>query len=71
MELTKFEVSSEQLSTVKPIKPKSLENTPLIYVDNQSDLQKLLKDISEVREIAVDLEHHSYRTFQVKIFYII
>lgn len=67
IELTKFEVPAGQLTNVNPIKPKSLENTPLIYVDNNLNLQKLLKDISEVKEIAVDLEHHSYRTFQVKI----
>lgn len=74
IELSKFEVPAGQMVNVIPIKPKSLENTPLIYVENIADLQNLLKDIGEVKEIAVDLEHHSYRTFQVykfKSFYFV
>lgn len=67
IELMKFEAPPDQLKSMKPIKPKSLENTPLVYLDKPSDLQALLRDLSEVHEIAVDLEHHSYRTFQVNL----
>lgn len=69
VELMKFEPPPDQLKPVKPTKPKSIDDTQLVYVDKPSHLQTLLSDLSGVREIAVDLEHHSYRTFQVNFIF--
>jgi exosome complex exonuclease RRP6 len=33
------------------------------YVDNDSDFEQMLRSLSGVTELAVDLEHHSYYTF--------
>ncbi len=38
-----------------------LEETPLTYVDTPEALHSLAAALSAVREIAVDLEAHSYR----------
>lgn len=66
-ELNKFEVPPSQLTQKTPIQPKCLEDTPLIYVDTVKQLKQLVEtELAGVTEIAVDLEHHSYRTFQVR-----
>ncbi|VDD79489.1 unnamed protein product [Mesocestoides corti] len=43
--------------------PLPLEETPLIFVDSTVTLESMLMELSSEQEIAVDLEHHSYRTF--------
>lgn len=63
-ELDRFEVPNEQLQKKKPIKYKDLEETPLIRVETKSDLKSMIEDLKKHKEIAVDLEHHSYRSFQ-------
>ena len=64
-ELDKFEPNDIYLAKVTPIEPLKLENTPLIHVVNEIELKELLSDLKEVKEFSMDLEHHSYRTFQV------
>ncbi len=65
-ELNKFEVPSVLLQQKTPMKPKRLEETELMYVDNVKQLKQLMEtELVGVTELAVDLEHHSYRTFQV------
>lgn len=64
VELDKFEPSEMQLKSGKIIEAIDLEQTPYVYVDNDSKLKQLLDDLNQSNEIAVDLEHHSYRTFQ-------
>lgn len=34
-----------------------------LFVDNMSNLKKMMKHLKTVDEIAIDLEHHSYRSF--------
>lgn len=63
-ELNKFEPLVNQMCKVEPVEPKSIETTPLKYVNSEATLKELLEDIRKVKEISVDLEHHSYRTFQ-------
>lgn len=53
----------EYPTVVEPIKYKGLDNTPFLYVDNEEDFNKMKAHLSEVDEIAIDLEHHNYRTF--------
>ncbi|XP_045509805.1 exosome component 10 isoform X2 [Colias croceus] len=42
----------------------SLENTKLTYIDTESQVDALVEHLRQVDEIAVDVEHHSYRTYQ-------
>jgi len=48
----------------EPQLPGSLEDTPLTYVNSLEQLQELQEQLTSVKEFAVDLEHHSYRSFQ-------
>lgn len=42
----------------------SLEDTPITFVNTEEELVKLANKLQEVREIAIDLEAHQYRSFQ-------
>ncbi|KAG8886672.1 exosome nuclease subunit [Tulasnella sp. 332] len=46
-----------------PHHPESFESTPFTWVDTPSALAGLLTKLKVTREIAVDLEHHDYRTY--------
>lgn len=46
-----------------PIPPKTFENTPFTWVSTQQELNALLSKLRQASEIAVDLEHHSYRSY--------
>lgn len=63
-ELNKFEPSPTQLSKSNVIESLKMEETPLVYVDTEAALKNMIAELAEVTEIAVDVEHHSYRTFQ-------
>lgn len=63
-ELSKFVPNSAQLTKGTITKPKDLEQTELMFVDKIADLNAMVKELLDVTEIAVDVEHHSYRTFQ-------
>lgn len=63
-ELNKFVVPAEQLVKAEVEKPKKTEETVLGFIDTEEKLKKMLEELRNVKELAVDLEHHSYRTFQ-------
>lgn len=63
-ELSKFTPNMWQLTKADVTKPKELSKTTLVYVDKENDLNAMLKELQEAKEIAIDVEHHSYRTFQ-------
>lgn len=63
-ELDLFTPVGSQLCKSEPKMYKSLEETPLILIERPPDLKMLIKDLKRYKEIAVDLEHHSYRSFQ-------
>lgn len=46
-----------------PCPPKAFEDTPFTWVATPEDLASLLQKLRQVSEIAVDLEHHSYRSY--------
>lgn len=64
IELQKFAPNEEQLKNHNVIKPLELALTPLMHVNNAKDLKVLMHELATAKEIAVDVEHHSYRTFQ-------
>lgn len=45
------------------VPPRSFEETPFTWIDTQDGLLNLLDKLRVAPEIAVDLEHHSYRSF--------
>jgi len=45
------------------IPPTDLEENELIWVDNISSLRAMLKELRQASEIAIDLEHHDYRSY--------
>ncbi|KAI0739418.1 hypothetical protein C8Q80DRAFT_1198600 [Daedaleopsis nitida] len=46
-----------------PVPPKSFEETPFTWISTPEDFAKLLDKLQVATEIAIDLEHHNYRTF--------
>ncbi|GBM57592.1 Exosome component 10 [Araneus ventricosus] len=63
-EIEKFQPQEELFEEVEPVLPKPLDETPLVIVKTEEQLKKMCDELSKVNEIAVDLEHHSYRSFQ-------
>lgn len=64
LEIEKFEPSDELMIKVEPKVPENMDNFPFSYIDTVDKLKSMLNELLQVQEIAVDLEHHSYRTFQ-------
>ncbi|XP_021193965.3 exosome complex component 10 homolog isoform X1 [Helicoverpa armigera] len=44
--------------------PAPLAETMFTYVDTEAKLDALVQHLDTVKELAIDLEHHSYRTYQ-------
>ena len=63
-ELEQFEPSSEDMKSGDETMYKPLEETELIFVNTNEKLSKLLEVLKNVEVFAVDLEHHSFRSFQ-------
>lgn len=63
-ELDRFEPSKKALKSVEPQEPLDLESTPLDFIDKEDQVAPLLEELRQAKELAIDLEHHSYRTFQ-------
>ena len=40
-----------------------LQDTPLTFVDTLPTLEAMVQHLSAAKEVAVDLEHHQYRSF--------
>nr|XP_019049128.1 hypothetical protein I302_02909 [Kwoniella bestiolae CBS 10118]OCF28058.1 hypothetical protein I302_02909 [Kwoniella bestiolae CBS 10118] len=47
----------------QPIKPRSFQDTPFTFVDTPEQLRELTATLKKAKEIAVDLEHHSLRSY--------
>lgn len=63
VEIEKFEPSGEMLTEKVPQQATDIINAEYNYVDTKAKLMEMLDDLRKVKELAVDLEHHSYRTF--------
>lgn len=64
MELNEFRPPAIQLARGDVIPSLDIKHTPLQFVQTTHELNDLLHDLMNCREFAVDLEHHSYRSFQ-------
>ena len=64
IELYRFEVNEEMFKKVPVKEPLDIEICDFAYIDNIGDLKRALCELEKETELAVDLEHHSYRTFK-------
>jgi len=62
-ELLKFQPPAEQLQKQKPALPALMADTELMVVNTVESLQQALEELRQAPQIAIDVEHHSYRTF--------
>lgn len=46
-----------------PVEPRSFEDTPFTFVDTPEALEQMVEKLQKAKEIAVDLEHHSMRSY--------
>lgn len=54
---------SRQFDLGEQIRPRSMEFTKFLFVDTESLLHSMCEDLSGAEEIAVDLEHHDFRSY--------
>ena len=47
-----------------PITYRSFDDVPFTWVETKEGLEEMINKLRQAQEIAVDLEHHSYRSFQ-------
>jgi exosome complex exonuclease RRP6 len=53
----------QMFTSSPPIPPKSFADTPFNWVAAPSEFRVMLEKLRKAPEIAVDMEHHSYRSF--------
>ncbi|KAJ8736936.1 hypothetical protein PYW07_000207 [Mythimna separata] len=65
VELDQYHPPSQFIDPMEPLPfPAALEDTVYTYVDTEAKLDALVQHLNTVTELAIDLEHHSYRTYQ-------
>nr|XP_018666785.1 exosome component 10 isoform X2 [Ciona intestinalis] len=63
-ELENFKPLSSQLEKPTPIKSGPVDTDSCIFVDGVNGLNMLIRELKQESEIAVDLEAHSFRSYQ-------
>lgn len=63
-ELDKIEFAYKQSELSEPLQPAPWESTPYKFVERVQDLKEVAIKLESASEIAVDLEHNQYRSFQ-------
>lgn len=62
-EIDHQEYSPEILQIREEIPSKSWDDSEPIWVNTRTKLESMLRDLKNTKEIAVDLEHHDYRSY--------
>ncbi|SCU91142.1 LAFA_0F02080g1_1 [Lachancea sp. 'fantastica'] len=62
-EIEHQEYNDSVLTKNEPIPSKSWDDSEATWVDNKSTLDAMLQTLKGAKELAVDLEHHDYRTY--------
>ncbi|KAL1490352.1 hypothetical protein ABEB36_013063 [Hypothenemus hampei] len=62
-ELDRFTPSDEFLKKLEVIRPQLITDTPLIEIYSSEQLPQLVEELNKFKILAIDLEHHSYRSF--------
>ncbi|KAL6069801.1 Exosome component 10 [Balamuthia mandrillaris] len=63
-EISNFEYLPSQLESTIEQRPPSFEETPFTWIETERALEDLANVLEKQREFAIDLEHHSYRSFE-------
>ncbi|KAH9080509.1 ribonuclease H-like domain-containing protein [Lactarius deliciosus] len=63
-EINNISYPAHMFQSQTPIPFKPFEETPLTWVSTRAHLAALIDKLRESREIAIDLEYHSYRTYR-------
>ncbi|KAJ2612303.1 exosome nuclease subunit [Coemansia sp. RSA 1804] len=63
-EIAAMQQPPRHFAPAAPTLPGDWDGTPFAMVDSEPQLRDMLAHLRGAREIAVDLEHHSYRSFQ-------
>lgn len=63
-EIKMFPIEDKLTTLSEPIEPPRLDLTPIVLVENVQQLEEMCRHIEAQKEFAVDVEHHSYRSFQ-------
>ncbi|CAR27047.1 ZYRO0C07678p [Zygosaccharomyces rouxii] len=62
-EIENQEYNESILKIAEPIPSKPWDGSEPVWVDNKESLDSMLQDLKKSTEIAVDLEHHDYRSY--------
>ncbi|XP_053213609.1 exosome component 10-like [Panonychus citri] len=63
-ELENWQPTSSMLEKVTPQLPSDLKEENFHFINDLDSLQSLIETLKDVKEFAIDLEAHSYRSFQ-------
>lgn len=64
LELQHWSPDERMLSTrVEPVPPSLVEATPFVMVDSADMLDRVVKDLRDCTHVAVDVEHHAFRSY--------
>ncbi|KAI9504769.1 ribonuclease H-like domain-containing protein [Coemansia spiralis] len=63
-EIKTIEHPERLFDQAEPKEPGDWAATPFEFVDTSEQLQRMMEHLTGASEIAIDLEHHSYRTYQ-------
>ncbi|QSL64779.1 hypothetical protein MERGE_002081 [Pneumocystis wakefieldiae] len=63
-EINNIRYSEELFKEKKPMDPISFNDSKAIWVNTVEILEEMLKNLKNATEVAVDLEHHDYRSYQ-------
>ncbi|KAI9147711.1 Exosome complex exonuclease rrp6 [Paramyrothecium foliicola] len=62
-EINEMEYPASVLKSAKPIPYQPIEDSGAVWVDTFDGVLDMLKELKNAKEIAVDLEHHDFRTY--------
>ena len=63
-EIDNLKLIKSQLEPLEPVKSLPINDTPLVYIQDKVSLEKALTEMESFSEIGIDLEAHTYRSFQ-------
>ncbi|KAL6697746.1 ribonuclease H-like domain-containing protein [Trichoderma pleuroticola] len=62
-EISSMQYPDRVFQILDPIPPQPVESTAATWVDTYEGVVEMLQELKEAKEIAVDLEHHDFRTY--------
>ncbi|KZO96978.1 hypothetical protein CALVIDRAFT_563610 [Calocera viscosa TUFC12733] len=63
LEIVRSQPPQGALAPAVPREPKGFGETPFAWVDTTEKLSEMLEQLRTAKEIAIDLEHHDYRSY--------